>query len=157
MDRCDWCHLSEEDAQYRVCERASWSVYLADEQDYIGRCILVSKRHCGSLADLTEAEWAELRNLICKIEACYKAVLGATVCNWSCLMNHFYQAPAPNPHLHIHVRPRYKKPVVLNGNTYVDDEFGHHYARHKSGAIPREDREALYIRLKEWLGDTDKA
>ena len=56
-----------------------------------------------------------------------------------------------NRDLHIHVRPRYDKPVVLNGNTYTDSEFGHHYAVNKSGVIPENDREEVFIRLKEWL------
>ena len=72
-------------------------------------------------------------------------------CDWCSLMNDFYKETSPDPHLHIHVRPRYDKPVVLNGNTYTDSEFGHHYALNKSGTIPAEDREEVFIRLKEWL------
>ena len=151
MDYCDWCNLSEEDKRYRICESKSWSLFLSDEQDYIGRCILVLKRHCNSLPELRDDEWDELRNLVCRVEACLKVVLGATLCNWSCLMHHFYQEAAPNPHLHIHVRPRYEKSVMINGNTYTDREFGHHYARNKSGEIPAEDKEEVFIRLKEWL------
>ena len=151
MDSCDWCSLSEEDKQYQVYESKSWSVFLSDEQDYIGRCILVLKRHCGSMSELTDDEWNELRNLVRKTEACLKTVLGATLCNWSCLMNNFYKKAAPNPHLHIHVRPRYDKPLLINGNTYADSEFGHHYALNKSGEIPAKDREEVFIRLKEWL------
>ena len=66
-------------------------------------------------------------------------------------MNSFYKESEPNPHLHIHVRPRYAGPVELNGNTYSDSEFGHHYALKKNGAIPVQDREELFARLKEWL------
>ena len=149
MNACDWCNLSEEDRRYQITESSFWSVFLSDEQDTIGRCILVLKRHCGSLPELTDAEWDELRDLIRKTESCLKAALGATLCNWSCLMNHFYKDSAPNPHLHIHVRPRYEKPVVLNGNTYVDTAFGHHYALHQSAVVPPEDREEVYRRLKE--------
>ena len=151
MDHCDWCNLSEEDKQFQLYESRFWTVFLADEQDYIGRCILVLKRHCRSLPELTEEEWNELRDLIGKTEACLKAVLGAALCNWSCLMNHFYQDPAPDPHLHIHVRPRYDQPVTLNGNIYSDSEFGHHYAAHKSWVISAEDKQEVFTRLKEWL------
>ena len=59
------------------------------------------------MTELTDGEWEDLRNLICKVEICLKTVLGATLCNWSCLMNSFYKETEPNPHLHIHVRPRY--------------------------------------------------
>ena len=151
MDTCNWCNLSEEDKQFQLCESKSWYVFLSDEQDYIGRCILVLKRHCGSLAELTEEEWDELRRLVCKVEECLKDVLGATLCNWSCLMNSFYKDEAPDPHLHIHVRPRYDKPVMINGNTYTDGEFGHHYALKKSGEMSAEDKNEVYRRLKEWM------
>ena len=151
MESCNWCSLSEKDKQFLVYESRSWSVFLSDEQDYIGRSILVLKRHCNSLSELTDDEWDELRILICKLEACLKDVLGATLCNWSCLMNNFYKDSSPDPHLNIHVRPRYDKPVMLDGNTYTDNEFGHHYALNKSGVIPAADKEEVFIRLKEWM------
>lgn len=103
------------------------------------------------MTELTDGEWEDLRNLICKVEICLKTVLGATLCNWSCLMNSFYKETEPNPHLHMHVRPRYDEPVMVNGNTYIDSEFGHHYAVNKSGAISVKDKEAVFIQLKEWL------
>ena len=151
MENCDWCNLSEEDKRFQVYESTFWSVFLSDEQDYIGRCILVLKCHCGSMTELTDGEWEDLRNLICKVEICLKTVLGATLCNWSCLMNSFYKETEPNPHLHMHVRLRYDEPVMVNGNTYIDSEFGHHYAVNKSGAISVKDKEAVFIQLKEWL------
>ena len=151
MDNCEWCSLSEKDKRLQVYASKSWSVFLSDEQDYIGRCILVLKRHCNSLSALTVDEWDELRMLICKVEACLKTVLGAALCNWSCLMNSFYKEETPDPHLHIHVRPRYNKPVMLNGSTYIDSEFGHHYAVKKSGVISVKDKKEVFIRLKEWL------
>ena len=151
MENCIWCDLSEEDKRYLVYETAFWSVFLSDEQDYIGRCVLVLKRHCGSLSDLTDGEWKELRDLICKVEACLKTVLGAALCNWSCLMNSFYKKSEPDPHLHIHVRPRYDEPVTVNGRAYADREFGHHYALKKGGDIPGKDREEVFARIKKWL------
>ena len=151
MGNCVWCNLSEEDKQYQVYETAFWSVYLSDEQDYIGRCILVLKRHCSSMSEMNEDEWEDLRKLICKVETCLKTVLGAALCNWSCLMNSFYKESEPDPHLHIHVRPRYDKPVMVNGNIYTDSEFGHHYAVKKDGEISDKDRETVFIQLMNWL------
>lgn len=92
MTKCDWCDLSEEDKKYLLYDSGCWSVFLADEQDYIGRCILALKRHCGSMAELTDDEWKELLNLIRKLEMCLKTVFGADLCNWSCLMNSFLRS-----------------------------------------------------------------
>lgn len=151
MENCVWCNLSEEDKRYQVYETAFWYVFLSDEQDYIGRCILVLKRHSSSMSEMKEDEWEDLRKLICKVETCLKTVLGATLCNWSCLMNSFYKESEPDPHLHIHVRPRYDKPVMVNGNIYIDSEFGHHYAVKNDGEISDKDRETVFIRIKNGL------
>ena len=151
MENCSWCNLTEEDKRYQLYETVFWSVFLSYEQDYIGRCILVLKRHCGSMSELTDDEWEELHKLICKVETCLKTVLGATLCNWSCLMNSFYKESEPDPHLHIHVRPRYDEPVMVNGHAYIDSEFGHHYAVKKDGEITDKDRETVFIWLKDRL------
>lgn len=152
MKRCEWCNLSEEDRKYLLSDTKHWTVYLADEQDYIGRCVIVLKRHCGSLPELNDDEWMELFLLIKKYEKCIRTVFNAEHCNWSCLMNSFYKLPEPCPHIHIHVRPRYKNPVVINGNTYLDNNFGHHYS---SGGTEqmcgKEDIQTIYGLLKKRL------
>ena len=66
-------------------------------------------------------------------------------------MNSFYKDSTPNPHLHIHVRPRYDKPVVIDGNTYIDNEFGHHYALNKNSVLSDKDREEILTQLKKRL------
>ena len=103
------------------------------------------------MSEMTDDEWEELRKLICRVETCLNTVLGATLCNWSCLMNSFYKESEPDTHLHVHVRPRYDKPVILNGNTYSDSEFGHHYALNKRAVISNEDKKEVFARLKEWM------
>lgn len=146
MNICEWCNFQEK--EWLLFDTEKWSVYLADVQDYVGRCILVSKRHCGSISELNSTEWLDLKNIIDKLEIIYKEVLHAELCNWSCLMNNFYKNGNPNPHLHIHVRPRYKTPIVVNNHTYSDEEFAHHYALKKEAQISDEDRRSLYQLMK---------
>lgn len=133
----------------------SWSVYLADKQDYVGRCILVLNRHCGRLSELTDDEWMDLKRIVERLEHCFKTVLGAELCNWSCLLNDFYKKADPNPHLHLHVRPRYKAPFSLDGVRYVDEEFGHHYDPKKANVIDADGRRKLYDLLKSSLAPQD--
>lgn len=87
MRECIWCNLPEEESQWLLFDRDRWSVYLADEQDCVWHCILVLKRHCGSLAELTDDEFRELKHFICILEHCLKTVWGAALCNWCCLLN----------------------------------------------------------------------
>lgn len=115
----------------------------------IGRCILVLNRHCGSLSELDISEWTELKTMIDRLERLYKEVLGAELCNWSCLLNDFYKEAVPNPHLHIHVRPRYKNTVVINDHAYTDTEFAHHYALKKESVLLDDDRKILYALMKK--------
>ena len=146
---CDWCYLSEEDKEFLLYEGEQWNVFLADKQDYIGRCILVLKRHCASLSELNALEWNELKAIIQKVETAITASLGATLFNWGCMMNDFYKSDVPDPHLHIHVRPRYKFPVEVNGVLYADEEFAHHYDNHKADKLTDEEKRDVYQQIKK--------
>ena len=147
MSKCEWCDYKEN--EWLLHKTSHWSVYLADVQDYVGRCILVLNRHCGSLSELDISEWIELKTIIDRLECVYKEVLGAELSNWSCLLNNFYKEKVPNPHLHIHVRPRYKNAIVINKHIYEDAEFAHHYALKKEELLLDEDRWILYLLMKK--------
>ena len=147
-NNCEFCNLTNEDKKWLLCESSYWDIYLADRQDYIGRCIIVLKRHCGSLSQLESAEWIELKSIIEAIETIMQEVLGADLCNWSCLMNDFYKNDTPNPHLHIHVRPRCRNPITVGGKLFYDREFGHHYDNQKSIQLSVEETECLYRKLR---------
>jgi len=146
MRKCEWCAYKE--TEWLLYRSLHWSVYLADVQDYVGRCILVLNRHCGSLSELDSSEWMDLKAIIDLVERVYKEVLGAEPSNLSCLMNDFYKEPTPNPHLHIHMRPRYQNAIVLNNHAYEDTEFAHHYALKKEEVLLDEDRQSLYLLMK---------
>lgn len=148
---CDWCGIPESERKYLLAESDCWEVFLADEQDYVGRCVLVLRRHCESLSALTEAEWTELHRFVKRIESCVKAVFGAEMCNWSCLMNSFYKSSDPNPHVHIHVRPRYKTPVAINGHMYADADFGRHYSLRQNNMVSGEDMQVIFRKMKRWF------
>lgn len=148
---CCWCTFTDKEKQSILFESEYWYVFLADKQDYIGRCVIVLNRHCASLSNLEFSEWIELKEIINKLEYCFKNVLRADLCNWSCLMNDFYKLTTPNPHLHIHARPRYSKSVTINGNSYVDMEFGHHYQPKKETILTEDDRKILFEMMKNFL------
>ena len=147
MNGCKWCDYKEN--EWLLYQSLHWSVYLADIQDYVGRCILVLNRHCGSLSELDISEWIELKTIIDRLECIFREVLGAELSNWSCLLNNFYKEAIPSPHLHSHVRPRYKNAVVINNHSYTDAEFAHHYALKKESLLRNDDRQILYAQMKK--------
>ena len=76
MSSCEWCDYKEN--EWLLYKSSYWSVYLADIQDYVGRCIVVLNRHCSSLSGLDISEWIELKTIIDRLEWIYKEVLGAS-------------------------------------------------------------------------------
>jgi len=110
---------------------------------------LVLNRHVGSLSELDMPEWTEWKLIVDRLEYIYKEILGAELCNWSCLLNSFYKEAEPNPHLHVHVRPRYKNAIVINNHSYIDAEFAHHYALKKEVSLLDDDRQILYALMKK--------
>ena len=83
MEYCDWCNISAKEKQWLLFSTEYWDIYLANEQDYVGRSILVLKRHCGNLSEMNMSEWGNLKEIIDCMEFCYKEILDANLCNWS--------------------------------------------------------------------------
>lgn len=112
----------------KIFETTFWQVFLAENQTYLGYCIVsLKRRDCGDLADLTTEEMLDFLELTKKFEKGVRKAFSATMFNWSCLMNLAYQNTPPNPHLHWHVRPRYDSDVAVAGVIFVDALFGQHY------------------------------
>lgn len=123
---CDVCKF-QNDYSTLVLKTEHWKVSVMDEQSCLGRCVIACNRHCPSLSDLTNGEWADFVEVIKKLEKSIKMAFGANVFNWACLMNNAFRKEPFNPHVHWHVRPRYKNSVNFAGITFTDPDFGEHY------------------------------
>ncbi|HEY9585516.1 MAG TPA: HIT family protein [Candidatus Paceibacterota bacterium] len=111
-----------------VFETEYWRVGLAEEQTYLGYCVVALKRQgCGDLAELTREEILDFLDLVRKFEKALRETFHVTMFNWSCLMNNAYQLTPAKPHVHWHVKPRYDHKVELMGEVFQDPNFGHHY------------------------------
>ncbi|MCK9344690.1 MAG: HIT family protein [Candidatus Pacebacteria bacterium] len=107
-----------------IFESQYWKVELADEQLYLGRAYVACKTKRESLSELTDLEFSDLHEVIKKYETLLKKTFGATLFNWSCLMNHAYREKPYTPQVHFHVRPRYENDVIVNGEVFHDPNFG---------------------------------
>jgi diadenosine tetraphosphate (Ap4A) HIT family hydrolase len=74
-----------------ITETDYWKVFISPNQTYLGRCFVVLKRHCGDLAELEKEEWEEYAGLVKRLEAALRKSFGATMFNWTCLMNDAYK------------------------------------------------------------------
>ena len=129
-----------------------WKIILADDQRYLGYLIIKTKEPRQALPELTSEEQSDFFSLIKKLENFYKEKFGATMFNYSCLMNHAYR-DGETPHVHYHFRPRYKNPITVLGQEFKDPNFGEHYLNSSSygnGKIIIPDEVRTHI-MKEFL------
>ncbi len=130
-------------------ETEFWQVFLADDQTYLGRTVVVLKRRpCTSITEMSEAELVDLRNnVMLPFEAAVKKAFGAELFNWACLMNNAYQNTPPDPHMHWHVWPRYRDAVEVEGEGFVDEHFGHYAPLTTKRFVSSELRQAITSQL----------
>ncbi len=141
---------------YVILETNYWRVELAEKQIYLGRSYVSCKSGRKSLSELTPEEWLDFQEVVKKLEHVFTETFGATMFNWTCLMNDAYKSDPPNPHVHWHFRPRYQKPVEFMGNTFIDPNFAHHYdGSTESGALSASPdlMAAITTKLKARLSD----
>ena len=120
--KCGVCEFSKEDLIY---ETKYWDVIFSIMPAHLGRCIVVLKRHCGGLKDLSEEEWLDFQEIIKKMENSLKKSFGTTVFNWFCNMNDAFKNKPYNPHIHWHILTRYDHDVEIDGFVFTDPDFGH--------------------------------
>lgn len=124
-------------------ENACWQMYLNENQTYLGRGYVKLRRPCECLSDLTGYEWLQFGKMVAAYETATRKAFGATMFNWTCMMNSEYMKGLPAPKVHWHVRPRYKDLVEIGGVTYRDPNFGHHYDRDAEKSAPLATAELL--------------
>ena len=148
LEECEICENLQTDKRL-LFQTKNWAVYLANNQCYFGKIIVMLRHHRSSLADLNESEWTSFHQIVKVIETMYKTLFDATLLNWECLMNGAYRNAHPQPHVHFHCIPRFRAPVYFNQKTYVDTEFGSHAIVDKVFDTSEEEIDLLFRYLKE--------
>lgn len=155
MDNCEFCELNSKASEFKVYESKYWIVYLADNQNYPGRCIIPLKRHCDSMANLSAEEWEDFHIIVKSLERIVKEELNATNCNWTCLMNGGFAQKPYNPHIHFHFIPRYFEKSCSVDEGFVDENVAEHYTLSENYQLDYTSRKELVKLFKIYLG-TDK-
>ncbi len=149
IDNCEVCAFLP--TNKTLFETDKWAISLAADQGYLGRCYVTLKQHKSDMAELTTDEWLEFAEVVKKLEAGIRQAFGATLFNWSCLMNNAFQVSPALPHVHWHVRPRYEKPIIFEGQEFVDPLFGHHYDSGQSNVVSPELLENIRLTVQSSL------
>jgi diadenosine tetraphosphate (Ap4A) HIT family hydrolase len=134
--------------KYRpLFETIFWRVHLVPDQAYLGRCVVVLKRHAGTLSMLTADEWKDFGQMVVRIELVINKAFEPDMFNWTCMANDAYLEEYPEPHIHWHIRPRYAKPVALAGIAFEDPDFGKHYDRERKNIVSDDVQRVIRERL----------
>jgi diadenosine tetraphosphate (Ap4A) HIT family hydrolase len=157
---CSGCDNFNIDPRDLVGTWAHWHLVVNWSQNYLGKVMLVLRRHETDATSLTAAEQSELWVLLSQVKTALVGSFQPDHFNYVFLMNQ-------DAHVHMHIIPRYAQPQVFAGMTFTDGRLGDHYAL-DSRIVPIEIRQQIALvlrgqgldstRLRErGLGDADVA
>ena len=137
--------MKEDFSKNIIKEYQYWTVYVSDNQSYLGRCIVWCKREDAlDLADASPEESAELFSIIYSLREATKKSFGADWFNYAFLGNVVR-------HLHGHFIPRYKNPVIFKELTFEDKLYGKNYKTDNDFKTPPDILDAVRAKIKEAL------
>ena len=140
MDRCIFCDGGLE--KYFIKRFEYWSIYLCEDQNYLGRVYISLNRHGPeTITELTNEEWQEFKIIIDKVSKVLYGLYKYDFINYLVLQN------ADRNHFHIHLVPRYIDARILHGEEFKDDRWGHS----PFPAVKKEFDEKLLIKIKEGI------
>ena len=110
------CGLCRDDLGPVLRESEHWRLVLNRNQNLLGKSFLALRRHCESVAELSEEEWSALRGEVAAAAGLLGAALAPDHFNYAFLQN-------IDRHVHLHVIPRYASPREFGGRVFVDEDF----------------------------------
>jgi len=123
-----------------------WSIYIAENQGYLGRCVVWCKREDAlDLTDTTQEEQRELFIVLKDLLAASRRVFHPDWFNYAFLGNE-------TRHLHCHFIPRYATTRFFVGIKFEDKLYGNNYRTDDSFITPQELLQAVRDELKKALG-----
>ena len=133
-------------ANFLIKEYTHWDLYLHENQGYLGRCYLWSKRReAASVTDATPEEWTEVLTLFRAIESGLKRAFNTDKFNYSFLGNE-------TPHMHCHVIPRYDRVVMFGGIAFSDPLWGKNYQTDPNFKIPPYTQGMILAKMRDVMG-----
>lgn len=128
-----------------IKEYKYWSLYVHENQGYLGRCIVWCKREEAlDLTDATLEEREELFIILQKLRQAIQTVFNPDWLNYAFLGNE-------TRHLHGHYLPRYAAPKTFMDTVFEDKLYAHNYKTDHTFVTTSEIREAVRQKLAEIL------
>lgn len=111
----------EDYSKYKIKEYRYWEVFIGQNQNYLGRCVIFCKRD--NALDLTDATKEEVEELFLVLRELKEALTEAFQPDW---FNYSFLGNSTR-HLHCHFIPRYAGPKIFEGIKFEDKLFGHNW------------------------------
>ncbi|MEO7912796.1 MAG: HIT domain-containing protein [Roseiflexaceae bacterium] len=146
LNLCAGCERFQVDDGDVVASWANWHLVVNWSQNYLGKVMLVLRRHEIDVTSLRAAEQFELWALLGRVKSALIGSFQPDHFNYAFLMNQ-------DAHVHMHIIPRYAAPRQFAGMTFDDSRLGDHYAL-DSRIVPIEIRQQIALALRaHGLGD----
>ena len=94
-----------------------WILAVNRNQDLLGKTMVVLRRPCTAVIELTPEEWSWLHHELRRVVAALRTLFQPDQLNFAFLMNLDSQ-------VHLHVVPRYATPRHWHGHEFVDPNWG---------------------------------
>jgi diadenosine tetraphosphate (Ap4A) HIT family hydrolase len=125
-------------SENKIKEYKYWTVFIHENQSYLGRCVVWCKRE--NALDLIDATKEEREELFLILKELKKALIKTFQPDW---FNYSFLGNSTQ-HLHCHLVPRYAKPRIFEGIQFEDKLFGHNWRTDHNFIIP----EAVLNKIK---------
>lgn len=117
MGRCIFC--SGELNGNKIKKYNYWTIYLNENQYYLGRSYVALNRHGPeSTISLNDEEWTEFKLVLDKLTNSLTLSFQVDLFNYLALQN------KDRNHFHMHIIPRYEKERKFNGEVFQDNNWG---------------------------------
>ncbi len=117
MENCALCRV---DLGPVIADSDYWRLILNRNQDLLGKCFWVLRRHLEVVPMLTPAEWSALHEQIRRASGMLTQAFQPDHFNYAFLQNQ-------DSHVHLHVIPRYAGSRTFEGLTFGDRTYPDHY------------------------------
>lgn len=121
-----------------------WQLFVNRNQNYLGKVMLVLKRHATNVTELKDEEQVEFWNVLRLTKESLDAAFQPDHVNYAFLMNQ-------DRHVHLHLVPRYAEPRKFAGLVFQDGHLGEHYQLTQQ-IVSLEWRAQLAAHLRQYLG-----
>jgi len=115
------CVLCAPDLGPIVDESEHWRLVLNRNQNLLGKCFLVARRHREDVPELASGEWIDLRQQLARATEMLRLAFQPDHMNYAFLGNQ-------DRHVHMHLIPRYAGSRRFGGEMFTDPDFPDHYA-----------------------------